>query len=97
MAKRTRKDQSKHDAGVQASVNYYRRQGYNVEADLPGHDRPGTINGRRPDIRATKGRREVIVEVETPESKDTDSAQQNAFRRYADGKRNVRFRTKTTK
>ena len=97
MAKRSPKDQSKHDKAVEASARYYKQQGYKVQADLHGHDQPKTINNRRPDVRATKGGKEVIVEVETPDSLSADKAQHSAFQKYAEGKSNTKFRKKVTK
>lgn len=95
MAKRTPRQQSKHDKGVQASAEYYNQQGYNVQADIPGFARPETVGGRRPDVIAQNNQETVIVEVETKESLEKDREQQQAFEEFADSHKNVRFRRKT--
>lgn len=97
MAKRTRQNQSKHDAAVKSSADYYRRQGYKVQADIAGYDQPKTLNGRRPDVIAQKGKKEVVLEVETPSSDKSDRAQHRAFKKYADANKNARFRKKVTR
>ena len=95
MAKRTPRQQSKHNKGVQASVDYYTEQGYKVQADLRGHEQPETIGGRRPDVIAQNAQETVIVEVETKESFEKDKDQQQTFKEYADSHKDVRFRRKT--
>jgi len=94
MAKRTPRQQSKHDAGVQDSAEYYEQQGYNVQADISGYDKPKSIGGRRPDVIARKKQETVIVEVETKDSLEKDKAQQETFKEYADEHKKVRFRRK---
>lgn len=95
MAKRTPRQQSKHDKGVQKSAEYYEEQGYNVQADIPGYDKPRTIGGRRPDVIARNQHETVIVEVETKDSLEKDRDQQETFKEYADEHENVRFRRRT--
>lgn len=97
MAKRSKHDQTKHDRGVKASAEYYRRQGYKVDADIEGYRQPESFNGRRPDVVARKGQDRVLLEVETKSSLESDRAQQDAFRRYANSHKRTRFRRKLVK
>ena len=94
MANRSPRQQGKHDKGVKAAADYYLKQGYKVEADIKNFDQPKSINRRRPDVVAKKGRKTIIVEVETKDSIDADKAQQKVFKNYADSHKNVKFRTK---
>ena len=91
--KRTPRSQSKHDQAVKKRAEQLQRQGFKVEADLKGWSQPGTIRGVRPDIDARKGQQRVIVEVETPESKDDGRAQrqQRAFESAAKRSAKTRF------
>ncbi len=95
MTKRTPRQQSKHDRGVQASAEYYEQQGYNVQADIPEYDRPRIIGGRRPDVIARSSQETVIVEVETRDTVDKDQAQQETFKEYANEHKKTRFWRKT--
>lgn len=85
MARRTPKQQSKHDRKVRQVANSLRRDGWRVEADIPGFDRPGGIgkDGRILDVLATKRGAERIIEVETQRTVRTDSDQHATFRRSA--------------
>ena len=94
MTKRSKRQQTKHDQAVQKSAEYYEKQGYDVQADISGYEKPETINNRRPDVIAKKGVDEVILEVETKDSVGKDKAQQKAFEDYADAHKNARFRKK---
>ena len=97
MAKRTPKQQTKHDNIVKETAQYYKSQDYKVEADIKGFNSPSTINGRRPDVVAKKAGRMVIVEVETRDSLIKDKSQQKVFQNYAEKHKNVRFLTKIAK
>ena len=94
MGRRTKTGQKKHDQGVLRSAEYYRKQGYQVKADLPGMEQPESINRRRPDLIAKKGREEIILEVETKNTIDSDKSQHQAFKKYADKSKNRKFRIK---
>jgi hypothetical protein len=94
MTKRSTRQQTKHDRGVQKSAEFYEKQGFKVAADIKDYSKPNSINGRRPDVIATKGKREIIVEVETKDSIGKDKGQQQTFQTYADKHNNTRFRTK---
>jgi hypothetical protein len=97
-SKRTRSSQSQHDREVQKQANEYKRKGYQVAADLPGFSKPTTIGGYRPDVKAKKGRKEVVVEVETTDSVDStrDVKQQGAFQRWARRNEDRQFKRKIT-
>lgn len=96
MANRTPRQQTKHDRAVEKTAEYYEKRGYKVQADITGYNKPDTINGRRPDVIAKKrGEQTVIVEVETKDSLEADTAQREKFQAYADAHDNVRFRNKT--
>lgn len=84
---RSKESQSKHDSMVRKDAQELKKRGFNVQADVEGFPRPDTIGGYRPDIIATKGgRKKIIEEVETPESKDITRSekQRRAFKREAD-------------
>lgn len=91
---RSKRSQSKHDAEVRRIAEQLKTKGYEVKADVPGHKRPDTIGGYRPDVMAQKGAERKIVEVETPESRGTarDLGQRKAFRQAADRARDTTFR-----
>ena len=82
---RGQSSQSKHDRKVQQIARDYKARGYNVSADAAGYPQPPTIGGYIPDVVATKGGHQTIVEVETPDSVNSprDIAQQGAYLRDA--------------
>lgn len=82
---RSKRSQSAHDAKVRQEAHRLKRMGFEVEADIAGFSRPGTIGGYRPDVVAKKPGDRRIVEVETEDSKNSarDLKQQQAFRRAA--------------
>lgn len=98
MSKRTKNKQSQHDKTVRKSVGGYKGQGWKiVGADIPGHPKPKIIARKRPDIIVKKGKKEIIVEVETKESHNKDKPQRKAFRKYANQSKNRKFKTKVVK
>lgn len=95
MPKRTKTGQSKHDKAVLGSVKWYEGQGYKIKADLPGHEKPKKIGGYIPDLIAKKGKKEIIIEIETKDTIKQDSDQHQAFREYvARNKRTRDFKKK---
>jgi len=84
MAHRSKKGQEVHDAKVQEVARRLEREGFDVQADLPGHPRPPTIGGHIPDIVASKAGKTLIREVETPGTVKTDKPQQEALREAAE-------------
>lgn len=91
---RSDKNKSAHDKRVNQEAEALKNKGFDVEADVKGYPQPGTISGLRPDVVARKGKVRRIIEVETPDSKDSsrDKGQQKAFRRAADRSKNTTFR-----
>jgi len=96
---RSRKSQSKHDAKVRSVANSLNRKGYEVKADVKGFSKPKTVRGFRPDIDAKSGKKRIIVEVETPDSKNSfrDKKQQQAFRSTAKQSKGTTFKRIVTK
>jgi len=96
MTKRTKAGQARHDKAVLRSAEWHENKKYNVKADLPGYEKPKLIGGRRPDMIAKKGKREIILEVERKgPSGIHEERQRRAFQDYADRKGNREFRKKT--
>ncbi|MCH7850773.1 MAG: hypothetical protein IH845_03980 [Nanoarchaeota archaeon] len=93
MVKRGKTQQSKHDARVRRIAGGYKSQGWKVRADISGYSKPKTIYNKRPDVIATKGAKERIVEVETKNSYKKDVSQRNAFKRFAGLDKKRKFRT----
>ena len=95
---RTKKSQSQHDAEVTRQAKELEKQGWEVEADVPGFPQPKTTGGVRPDVDARKGGQRKIIEVETPDSVDTarDKKQQKQFQKAADRSKKTTFIRKTT-
>jgi hypothetical protein len=90
---RSRRSQSQHDTKVQRLANKLSRQGFEVQADIPGFTPPKTISGYRPDVVGKKGIQRKIIEVETPDSLKSkrDLEQQKAFRQAAKRSDNTTF------
>ena len=82
MAKRTRKKQSQHDQEVKRLARTLTREGWYVQADLPGYEQPKPVGdkGRIPDIEATKRGATRLIEVETTDSIEKDKQQIRSFR-----------------
>jgi len=93
MTKRTKRQQSKHDARVRRVAGGYKSQRWKVKANIKGCPAPRNIYGRQPDVIATKGKKMRIVEVETRDSLKKDMAQRKAFKRYASHNKKRKFRT----
>ena len=85
MTKRQPHKQSRHDAKVRSLARQLEREGWDVQADLPGEDRPDPIGQRShiPDIVARKRGAERIIEIETDDTLQRDKRQHEAFRRRA--------------
>lgn len=89
MARRRRVAQTAHDKGVRAEAKELEKKGWTVRADVSGWPTPRTVNGRRPDVIATKRGSGRIVEIET--DADDDHNQHTAFRRHVGQKDNWVF------
>ncbi len=93
MAKRSPKDQTRHNAKVRQVANQLKENGWEVEADLPGFDNPTSIGkeNRIPDVVARKRGAERIIEVETSDTMEKDKKQHETFRRRAAQKKRTSF------
>lgn len=94
-SKRSKEKQSEHDKAVERRAKELKRQGYEVQADLPGWEQPKPIGKDRriPDYVAINKRTKktvVIGEVETRETMHRDKDQHSTFRRSA-AQRGARF------
>jgi len=89
---RSKGRQSVHDRKVSRIASGYKSQGYQVKADLAGRSRPPKLGGRIPDVYATKGRKTIAVEVETPASVISDRAQRHDLRNWASRGKDRTFR-----
>ena len=71
-------------------------QGFDVKADVSGFTPPNIIGGNRPDVVATRGKKRIIVEVETEDSVDSprDQKQQQVFKQAAKRSKNTTFKRK---
>ncbi|MFB6273426.1 MAG: hypothetical protein ABEL51_11085 [Salinibacter sp.] len=84
MANRNRQDQQAHNRGVRHEADELAGDDWNVRADHQPdnqYDEPPTVNGRVPDVYATKAGHTRIIEIETDPNDDHD--QHTAFRRHA--------------
>ena len=81
----TKTNQEYHDTGVMNVAQQVIQKGWPVVySDLPGNAKPPTIMGYIPDVYAKSNQQELIVEVETNDSRnDTHSiSQQTAFKKW---------------
>ena len=97
MAKRSKLQQSKHDALIKRIAAGYKAQGWKVKADILGYPKPLLIYGKRPDVVAEKRKQVRIIEVETPDTYKKDVAQRKAFERYASLNKNRKFKVRIAK
>jgi len=95
MTKRSKRKQTCHNKSVKNRAAGFKGNGYNVKADLLGYKKPKTYNGSRPDIVATKGKKTILVEAETKDTRFKDLEQQRNLRRYANSHKNTQFRLRT--
>jgi len=91
---RSARRQSAHDNKIEGLVKNLEKQGFSVQADIEGYDKPTTFGGMRPDVIGRKGAKRRIYEVETPDSVETtrDMKQQEEFKAVADRNRKTIFR-----
>lgn len=89
---RSRREESDHNKEVLRLAKHYSKEGFDVKADLVGWPSPKKINGRKPDIIATKefsqrtkeGNifprvKKIIIEVETVGSVNDPHAKSQAI------------------
>ena len=91
---KTKTGQRKHDKAVLRSAQWYDKQKYKVRVDLPECNKPKKIKGYIPDLIVKKGKKEIVVEIETKGSNGKDKEQQEAFREYCERKKERKFRKK---
>ena len=94
---REKTSQATHDKKVRQIAKELRNKGYKVKADISGFDTPDGIGKSRhvPDIHATRGSKEKIVEVDTPGTENPD--QLSTFQRSAANRKNADFEHVITK
>jgi len=88
---RKRSTKSTHDTKVRKLATELKANGWKVQADISGFDTPDGIGQSRfiPDISASKGSHTKIIEVDTPNSVNTE--QLSSFRRSATHRKNTSF------
>jgi hypothetical protein len=96
---RSHKSQSEHDKKVESLAENLKKQGFSVQADIPGYDKPTSFGGMRPDVIGRKGRERRIYEIETPDSVNSvrDRKQQQEFQEVAERNKKTTFRKFVTK
>lgn len=96
MYTRLKENQEQHDMGVAYYANLLSNKEFLIYADLPGMIKPGKIGDYVPDIYATNGNEEIIIEVETMDSVDSSHAmgQNLAFSIWATMDRNRKYEQK---
>lgn len=96
MSKRARsgRSQSKHDRKVRALANKHDKRRNKVRADVDGYPQPETKFGRRPDVFVEHQKGELLYEVETEDSIDTERAkkQHQAFRNWESRGKNRNYK-----
>jgi len=95
---RSKRSQSKHNSQVRKEVKKLENQDYKIKADIPGYPQPNTIGGYRPDYLATKGKKRIIGEVETPDSVGStrDEKQRKVFQQAANRSEKTYFKRTVT-
>ena len=98
LGNRPKASQSRHNGVVKRVAKNLASEGWNVQADVPGYEPPEPIGktGSVPDIVASKRGHTRIIEVETPESLDSDREQRATFARSAGQKPRTTFETIVT-
>jgi len=91
---RNKASRRKHDKAILRSAKWYENRGYKVNADIPDYKKPKKIRGYIPDLIVKKGKKEIIVEIETKKTNKADINQQQAFKNYANQKKEAKFRKK---
>ena len=85
MPKRSKGSQTRHDDAVMREANALKKDGWIVNADIPGFPTPGPVGAEKrvPDIAAQKRGHKRLIEVETPDSLASAREQLSTFRRSA--------------
>lgn len=70
---RTKENQSKHDKAVAFWAQTLIKNGWSlVRSDLPGNIKPLQIGNHIPDVYGAHAGKEIIIEIETVDSRNTD-------------------------
>ena len=98
MSSRNEHSQTKHDKKVESLAKNLEKQGFSVQADIAGYDKPTTFGGMRPDVIGRKDKERRIYEVETSDTVDSkrDKKQQEKFKDVADRNKKTTFKRFTT-
>lgn len=98
MAKRSSRSQRRQDRRVREIAETLRRQGWDVQADIPGYSRRDAIGkyNPTPDLRAARRGVEQLVEVETSATLHSHRKQHETFRRRAGQKARSTFHVQET-
>lgn len=93
---RLKENQEQHDMCVAYYVNLLSKNGYLVFADLPNMIKPKQIDKYIPDIYAVGVNEEIVIEVETVDSKNSlhSIAQNLSFGIWATMGRNRKYKQK---
>ncbi|MFW6132213.1 MAG: hypothetical protein ACOC5F_06425 [Candidatus Aminicenantaceae bacterium] len=93
MPKRSPRKQSEHNSKVRNIARKLKREGWHVQADISGFDKPDPIGNKNmiPDITAQKRGAKKIIEVETPETMEKDKKQHETFKRSAGQQKRTKF------
>ena len=95
MSKRSKRNQTCHNKSVAKRAAGLIANGWKVKADILDYEQPKILNGSRPDIDATKGKKRRVIEVETLDSRFKDRQQHRNLRQYANTKKNTKFMVRT--
>lgn len=77
---------------IEGIAEEWKKQGYSVKANLDGWSRPNKIDGLVPDLRATRGGKIIIGKIETDNGLESNKAQWEVFKNYAEENDNASFR-----
>ncbi|MFH1328162.1 MAG: hypothetical protein ABIH76_04885 [Candidatus Bathyarchaeota archaeon] len=84
MSKRTYDKQSDHDRSIENKAKEWADEGYSVEADLEGWNKPPIVDGNIPDIVAKKtGAMTRVCEIETDDTIETNEKKREILEKYA--------------
>ena len=91
------KRETRHNQAVRNSANWYKRNGYDVKADVSGFKRPPPMNGSIADVVARKADKRIIIEFETESSVNSDRKQRDNLRKFANTHEKTVFKTRVVR
>ena len=97
MQGRSKHDETCHNRSVAKRAAGLKANRWKVKAAVPSYPNPPKMNGRIPDIVATKGKKTKIIEVETESTKKAHKQQRIDLRDYANRHKNTEFYMRTCK